>query len=318
MEMNLISDLPLVSIVTPSYGQANFLEQTICSVLAQDYANKEYLLVDGASTDGSLEIIQKYAGRIDWWVSEPDKGQAEAINKGLQRARGDYVAWLNSDDVYLPGAISQAVSVFSNHPEAGLVFGDVLAMDEEGRTMNHLKYGNWSLLDLMSFRVIGQPSVFMRRSVLVQAGYLDPSYHFLLDHQLWLRMAQIAEICYIPERLSGARFHSGSKNVARAAEFGREAFRILDWMKTQGSLAPLLTDNRSRIQAGAHRLSAFYLLNGNQPCASLGEYWRGFLFHPPTICKEWKRVIFAFMCLLGFDKLGEVYRCIRRGIKIRS
>src|SRR5665648_105463 len=202
--MNPSSDPPLVSIITPSFNQARFLEQTIQSVLGQAYPRLEYLLVDGASTDGSLAIIQKYASRLDWWVSEPDHGQAEAINKGLHRARGEFVAWLNSDDTYLPGAIHKAVAAFANHPQAGLVFGDVLAIDEDGHTTNRLRYGNWSLLDLMTFRVIGQPSVFMRRSVLEQAGYLDISYHYLLDHQLWLRMAHLADIRYIPEALSAA------------------------------------------------------------------------------------------------------------------
>ncbi|HCC79394.1 MAG: hypothetical protein A2X25_06710 [Chloroflexi bacterium GWB2_49_20] len=311
--MNPSSDLPLVSIITPSYNQARFLEQTIQSVLGQDYPRLEYLLVDGASTDGSLEIIQKYAHRLDWWVSEPDHGQAEAINKGLRRVRGEFVAWLNSDDTYLPGAIQKAMAAFASHPQAGLVFGDVLAIDENGRTTNLLRYGNWSLLDLMSFRVIGQPSVFMRRSVLEQAGYLDTSYHYLLDHQLWLRMAQVAEICYLPELISAARFHAESKNVARAAEFGKEAYRILVWMETQPILAPILAQNRPHIQAGAHRLSAFYLLDGGDAPASLREYGRSFRLHPPTVLRDWKRVLFAFMCLLGLNRLGEVYRRVRKG-----
>ena len=305
-------ELPFVSIVTPSFNQARFLEQTIQSVLGQDYPNLEYLVVDGSSTDGSLAIIQKYANRIDWWVSEPDHGQAEAINKGLRRAKGDYVAWLNSDDIYLPGAINQAIATFTQHPSVGLVYGNVLAMDENGQTTNLLRYGNWSLLDLMSFRVIGQPSVFMRRSILEQVGTLDTSYHYLLDHQLWLRMAQITEFCYIPIKLSGARFHPAAKNVSRAAEFGREAYRILEWMDTQPILVPIMQKNRKRIQAGAHRLSAYYLLEGNQPINALSEYSRGFLLHPGTILQDWKRISYAFICLLGLNRLGNIYRRLQR------
>ena len=311
-------DLPLVSIVTPSYNQARYLAQTIESVIEQDHARLEYLLVDGASTDGSQEIIQKYADRIDWWISEPDKGQAEAINKGLQRAKGEYVAWLNSDDVYLPGAISRVVKTFTQNPSIGLVYGDVLAIDEKGQTTNLLRYKNWSLVDLMSFRVIGQPSVFMRRSVLEEAGYLDASYHYLLDHQLWLRMAQIAEICYIPEKLAEARFHSESKNVARAAEFGSEAYRILEWMETQPTLTSILQKNRKRITAGARRLSAFYLLDGGDASASLREYGRSFRLHPSTVLRDWKHVLFALISLLGLDRLGNIYRRLRRRIHNRS
>ena len=181
-----------VSIITPSYNQAAFLEQTIRSVLDQGYSDLEYLLVDGASTDGSLEIIQKYSKQLTWWVSEPDSGQAEAINKGLSSVSGDIVAWLNSDDILLPGAIKQAVSIFTQFPETGLIYGDVLAIDARGTTTNRLTYSDMSLSDLAAFQMIGQPSVFMRRSVLEKAGYLDVSFHFLLDHHLWLRMAQLA------------------------------------------------------------------------------------------------------------------------------
>jgi glycosyltransferase involved in cell wall biosynthesis len=311
------SQLPLVSIITPSFNQAPFLEQTILSVLGQDHPRLEYLLVDGASTDGSWEIIQKYASRLDWWVSEPDRGQAEAINKGLSRAKGEYLAWLNSDDIYLPGAISNMVSAFAANPSAGLVFGDVLAIDEHGQTTNLLRYGNWSLLDLMRFRVIGQPSIFMRRSVLEQVGSLDASYHYLLDHQLWLRMAQVGGMYYLPETLSGARFHTASKNVARASEFGAEVFRILDWMESQPALAPLLAANRKPIQAGAERLNAFYLLDGGQPRDSLRAYGRAFRLAPATALRDWKHMLLAALSLVGLDRLGGVYRRLRKRVRGR-
>ena len=178
-----MTDLPLVSIVTPSFNQAQFLEQTIQSVLGQDYPRLEYIIVDGASTDGSVDIIHRYADRLAWWVSEKDAGQAEAINKGFHRARGEIVAWLNSDDYYLPGAISVAVEAFHQNPEVGLVSGNVLAVDDTGRRLNVIRYDDWGLPDLMCFKIIGQPSVFMRRSVLEQAGFLDTTYHLLLDHQ---------------------------------------------------------------------------------------------------------------------------------------
>jgi glycosyltransferase involved in cell wall biosynthesis len=171
--------------------------------------------VDGASSDGSVEIIKKYADHLAWWVSEPDKGQAEAINKGLQRAHGEIVAWLNSDDLYMPGSVARAVAAFSTHPEAGLVYGDALSIDETGSPFNVMKQGNWRLEDLLAFRILTQPAVFMRRSVLEQAGYLDWSYHMLLDHQLWIRMAHLSKMVYVPHILAGARFHAEAKNVAR-------------------------------------------------------------------------------------------------------
>jgi glycosyltransferase involved in cell wall biosynthesis len=305
---------PLVSIITPSFNQARYLEQTLQSVLGQGYASLEYLLVDGASTDGSLEIIHKYADQLAWWVSEPDAGQAEAINKGLRRARGEIVAWLNSDDIYLPGAIEKAVAAFEGHPDLGLIYGDVLAIDADGQTTNRLRYGDWSLPDLMAFRVIGQPSVFMRRSVLEQAGLLDPSYHYLLDHQLWLRMAQLAGMHYLPETLSAARFHAESKNVALASKFGEEAFRILAWMENQPALVPLLEASPARFRAGAERLSAFYLLDGGQARLSLRAYGRALRLHPRGALRDWKHVLAAVLSLLGLDRLGGWYRRLRKGL----
>jgi glycosyltransferase involved in cell wall biosynthesis len=307
-----MTDFPLVSIVTPSYNQAQFLELTIRSVIEQDYPRIEYIVVDGGSTDGSVDIIKKYADRFAWWVSEKDSGQAEAINKGLRRAQGEIVAWLNSDDTFLPGAVSAAVKMFEQNPQAGLVYGDVLAVDEKGHAINLLRYEDWGLKGLMEFRIIGQPSVFMRRRVLEQAGLLDPSYHFLLDHQLWLRMAQIAGMHYFRQTLSEARYHSAAKNVARAAEYGDDIRRIVDWMQLQPELAPAFSKNEPRIRAGAARLDAFYLLDGGKPAASLRAYGVALRLHPQTALQDWKRIIFAVLSLLGLGSVGNLYRRLRR------
>lgn len=228
--------LPLVSIVTPSYNQAAFLGQTIDSVLGQDYPNLEYLIADGGSTDGSLEIIERHADRLAWWVSEKDSGQAEAINKGLQRARGEIVAWLNSDDLYLPGAISQAVEALQRNPDLGLVYGEAISIDQDGRPLGRFKFGDWGLTDLICFRIICQPAVFMRRSVLEQAGFLDPKFHFMLDHQLWIRMARLAPIAHQPVDLNlvgcpavglwaAARQHPGAKTCLRRPVLGARPFK---------------------------------------------------------------------------------------------
>ena len=128
-----VSQSPLVSILTPSYNQGRFLEETIQSVLSQDYPNLEYLIVDGGSTDGSVEVIQRFSDRLAWWVSERDDGQTDALNKGFAHARGEIFAWLNSDDTYLPGAVSAAVNCLQAHPEAALVYAEANLVDEVGR-----------------------------------------------------------------------------------------------------------------------------------------------------------------------------------------
>ncbi|GAP09529.1 glycosyltransferase [Bellilinea caldifistulae] len=299
---------PLVSIITPSFNQAAFLEQTIRSVLEQTYPQIEYMVVDGGSTDGSREIIEKYADRLAWWVSEKDAGQADGINKGLRRAQGEIVAWLNSDDYYLPAAVGQAVEVFRHHPQAGLVFSDVESVDGEGNRFNIMRFGEWGLTDLMAFRIISQPGVFMRRSVLEQAGYLDPNYHYLLDHHLWLRMAVIAPLHYARgARWAAARFHPAAKNVAQAAGFGNEALRLAAWMESDPRFKEHLPSVQRRMWAGAYRLDAFYRLDAGDRRAALAAYAQAFRYHPPTVLRDWRRLLYALLSPLGLEGLRQAY-----------
>ncbi|MEW6180698.1 MAG: glycosyltransferase family 2 protein [Chloroflexota bacterium] len=299
---------PLVSIVTPSFNQAAFLEQAIRSVLEQSYPHIEYIVVDGGSTDGSREIIAAYADRLAWWVSEKDAGQADGINKGLRRARGEIVAWLNSDDYYLTAAVGQAVEAFRQNPDAGLVFSDVESVDAEGNRFNIMRFGDWNLTDLMSFRIISQPGVFMRRSVLEQAGYLDPNYHYLLDHHLWLRMALVAPIRYMRgARWAAARFHPQAKNVAQAAGFGNEALRLAAWMESDPRFKAYLPAVRRRMWAGAYRLDAFYRLDAGERRAALSAYLQAFRYHPPTVLRDWRRVLFALLSPLGLEGVRQAY-----------
>jgi glycosyltransferase involved in cell wall biosynthesis len=299
--------LPLVSIITPSYNQARYLEQTIPSVLGQDYPYVEYIIVDGGSTDGSLEIIRKYADRLAWWVSEPDSGQADAINKGLSRARGEIVAWLNSDDLYLPGAISEAVQALEGNPVAGMVFGDAITIDEQGMELNPLVFGDWGLQELMRFRIICQPAVFMRREAMEEAGGLDATYHFLLDHLLWIRIAQRWPVFHVASIWAAARHHPAAKNVSQAAGFGQEAFRILRWMEGRADLHARLQADRRRIEAGAYRLNARYLLDGGQPAASLRSYLQALWRSPRFTLQHWRRMLYAVASLAGARSFADRY-----------
>jgi len=303
---------PRISIITPSYNQAAYLEMTLRSVLEQGYPNLEYFVVDGASTDGSVDIIRAYADRLTGWVSEKDSGQAEAINKGLARATGEIVAWLNSDDLYLPGALRAAADAFARWPDAALVFSDVLSIDGDGRVINVMRYGDWGLDELMSFNIIGQPGVFMRRDALMRAGLLDPQYHFLLDHHLWLRVAQQGAMRHEPGPWAAARFHAEAKNVAAAAQFGRDAYRIVDWMQAQAALQPALQRLGGRVTAGAARIDARYLLDGGQPAAALRAYFKSLRAHAPTALAEGHRMIYALLSLLGLGRLKSLYLRLRR------
>ena len=306
----------LVSIITPSYNQALYLEQTIQSVLGQAYPRIEYIVVDGASTDNSFEIIKKYNDRLAYWISEKDSGQAEAINKGFARAKGEILAWLNSDDYYLPDTVSAVVRCFEENPDVVMAYGDMLAVDGDGQTINLLKYKQLSLKDLLCFQIIGQPSVFFRRSALEKTGLLDTSFHFMLDHHLWIRLAQQGTVMHVPQVWSAARYHAQAKNRARAAEFGREAFRVLDWAKTQPDLVPALSGLERRALASAHRYDARYLLDGGQPAAALGAWFRALFIHPPTALARLNILISAILELLGLSKLRSLI--LRRRQRILS
>lgn len=298
--------MKLVSVITPSYNQAAFLEQTIQSVLGQEYPHIEYMLIDGSSVDSSVEIIKKYADRLAYWISEKDSGQADAINKGFARAKGEILAWLNSDDYYLPNTISAALKCFEENPGVVMVYGDMLAVDGNGQTINVLKYKQLTLEDLLCFQIIGQPSVFFRRAALDKTGLLDTTFHFLLDHHLWIRLAQQGRILHVPQVWSAARYHAEAKNRARAAEFGREAFRVLDWAKGQPGLAEAVAGIERRARASAYRFQARYLLDGGKPASALGAWFRALVLHPPTALARLNIFVSAILNLTGLSKLRDL------------
>jgi glycosyltransferase involved in cell wall biosynthesis len=302
---------PLISILTPSFNQAKYLEQTILSVFSQDYPAIEYLIIDGGSTDGSIEIIKKYSDRIAWWISEKDNGQAEAVNKGLKQAKGKYIGWLNSDDFYLPGAISQAVELLETNPKAAFVFGNVKSIDENGKVTNIMRYDHWKFSDLMHFNIIGQPGVFIRKENMDRVGGLDLNYHFLLDHHLWLRLAAGSDVVYSDKIWAAARFHPNAKNVALAPEFGKEAIRLAKWMEGSSIFSDLWIENKNKVWAGAYRIKARYLLDAGKNWDSIVAYLQGFRFSPGTILPESHRFFYALLSLLGFSFLKKLYLKIR-------
>lgn len=304
-------NFPLVSIVTPSFNQARFLEATLRSVLDQDYPNIEYLVIDGASTDGSVEIIRSYADRLTWWISEKDSGQSEAINKGLHRARGEFIGWLNSDDLYLPGAVSSAVAAFHSHPQVGLIYGDAQSIDTEGIPFNLMRARQYTLTDLMSFQIICQPAAFMRRSVLQEVNYLNPDYQLLMDNLLWMCMAQKAPIVYVPQTWAAARYHDQAKNRTRGAAYGSEARLLIADLKSRSEFSDRIRSDEKRIFAGLERFDAFYLTDAGQSGAALRTYMRAFRLDPRTALNDWKHILLAFFSLLGFQKVRHLYDHLR-------
>ena len=226
----------------------------------------------------------------------------------MEHAKGDIMAWLNSDDIYLPGTITGVVDLFRQYPETGFVYGDGITIDENGVPLNPLRFGEWKIDELCQFRIICQPAVFFRREVWEESGGLDLSYHYMLDHQLWIRMALFTSIMHLPRYLAGARYHSQAKNVAQAQAFADEIERILKWIKTDASLGKIYRKNKSKVEGGAYRLMARYLLDGGYPAKALFTYTKAMMKSPLYTLKHWHRMIFSLVYLLGGKDLEGMYR----------
>ena len=220
--------LPTVSIVTPSFNQARYLEATIQSVLAQDYPRIEYIIVDGGSTDGAVDVIKKFADKLAWWVSEKDRGQTDAINKGFARASGQIFAWLNSDDTYEPRAVGQAVKYLIEHPEVGMVYADCNYINESGQVIGRFPAAQTDLPRLQRGYVhIPQQTMFFRAELWKQVAPLDPSFYFAMDYDLWTRIASHAELKYIAgQTWANFRIHTSGKTIAADDRCWPEMLRV--------------------------------------------------------------------------------------------
>ncbi len=205
---------PLVTIVTPSYNQGHFLRETIQSVLSQDYPALEYIIVDGGSTDNSLEIIRQHADRLAWWVSEHDEGHADALNKGFAHSKGEVLAWLNSDDTYQPGAIRQAIDYLLAHPDVSMVYGDANLIDDQGKYLGRFPARQTGYARMLQGYVhIPQASTFFWSRLWKQVGPLDLSLKYSFDYDLWVRLAKLAPVVYVPQVWANFRLHEAGKTV---------------------------------------------------------------------------------------------------------
>ncbi|MEJ7830185.1 MAG: glycosyltransferase family 2 protein [Segetibacter sp.] len=208
--------LPKISIVTPSYNQGKYIEETILSIINQNYSNLEYLIIDGGSTDNSVEIIKKYEKHLAYWVSEKDKGQSDAINKGFKKVTGEIVCWLNSDDILIDGALDKVVSCFRDNKDLDLVNGNLLLIDENSKILSGhfiLKQKSWYAKQGIYY--VSQPSMFWKRRIFDKVGLLREDFHASMDREFLIRIFKNNfKIGQLDEILAGFRMHSTSKSSA--------------------------------------------------------------------------------------------------------
>jgi glycosyltransferase involved in cell wall biosynthesis len=224
--------MPLVSIVTPSFNQGKFIRTAIEGVLHQSGVSLEYLVIDGGSSDETLEILQSYGSRLHW-ISEPDKGQADAINKGFGKTLGEILGWLNSDDLYCPGALRYVVQEFENDPNLMLLYGKAHHVDVNGHFLEEYPTTEFSLEALSYSCFICQPACFFRRSLFKAVGGLNPSLHYALDLDLWIRFGKLQQknpqwvFKFLPEVLAQSRMHGESKTLACRYVAYREIIQVV-------------------------------------------------------------------------------------------
>ncbi len=248
--MQPLSDCPKVSIVTPSFNQGCYLEATIRSVLEQDYPNIEYLVVDGGSKDESVEIIRRYEHRLAWWVTEKDKGHADALNKGFSHAAGEILAWLNSDDAYCsPSVVSEAVAFLRDHPEVGMVYADANLTDDTGKVIGTFAAKQTSYRQMLRGSVhIPQATTFFRADLWRQVGPLDLSLFFAFDYDLWVKLAKVSQVSYLPKTWANFRMHEAGKSVKNDDRcypdmlrvYEREMGKGLSWLRLRAVVRRLL------------------------------------------------------------------------------
>jgi len=286
--------LPRISLVTPSLNQRRYIGETIESVLSQDYPDLEYRIQDGGSTDGTLDVLRRYAARVPT-VSETDRGQADAINRGLRRVSGEVLGYLNSDDFLLPGALRAVAEVFATAPETVLVFGRARYVDEAGRPVGGHVTRPDAFTRLAQACFVAQPATFWRRQVWLEVGELDETLHHAMDYDYWLRVAARygpGRVRYLDRELAAVRLHADAKSVRAwsgaleeilAVVRRRTGFVSLWWLVAKWDSR---LDGRHqatmphRVPWRAYPLALYEFFRGNPPRRwrqGLGGAWDGFV-----------------------------------------
>jgi glycosyltransferase involved in cell wall biosynthesis len=278
-----------VSVLTPSFNQACFLEENLASVLAQGGAVLEHIVMDGGSTDGSAELLRRSAGAAARqrggpaliWASERDGGQADALNKALSAARGDVIGWINSDDLYCDGAVDRALALLDADPGLAMVYGHCQTIDERGRPLGRVDAYAIDLEGMLAYGTIPQPSCFLRRSAIDAAGGLDSSFRYVMDFDLWLRVGLSgARWLAVDETWAKFRLHGASKSVAESGRFLPEVERAIESALFSPSLPPALAARRTELRRRFHTNYAMGAYANLDLGTARAELWRAATIDP--------------------------------------
>ncbi len=299
---------PLVSVVTPSLNQGKFIGETIRSVLSQEYPFLEYLIVDGGSNDETLSVLRSFGSRLRW-ISEPDEGQSQAINKGWRMTQGEIVTWLNADDILAPGAIRQAVEalLIAGDQIAG-VYGNCTYIDERGQPKGSYATHSFDYesLVVLTEDFIPQPGTFLRRKWVERVGMLDETLHYVMDYDLWLRIGMYASFLYLPIEMSRARLHEGAKTLASASRFGEELARVFIRLVEHPDFPAMLRRQRNEILSRAFVHAASFCFWGGETQHALHYLARAWRMMPfPRSRSFWRLLIFSLAGRVGW-RLAEV------------
>lgn len=254
---------PKVSIVTPSYNQGQFIEEAIRSVLLQGYPNLEYIIIDGGSTDETIDIIKKYEPWLAYWESEPDRGQSHAINKGLEKSTGKLFNWHNSDDVLAPDSLAKMVRAMVKYPQAGYVHGRRIFIDDKGKVRGGNKHGYDNKIhfspeltaSISALKTGPQPACLMNRDLVVQAGKVDENLHYIMDIDLLLRIALIKNPIYIDSPLTYVRIHPDTKSLQWNSQRARERIYVANKIFNRNDLPSSIMKLKKQTLATAHRFA---------------------------------------------------------------
>lgn len=295
----MMDPLPLVSVITPSYNKGPFIEETILSVRDQTYPHIEHIIFDAGSTDDTLGILKKYQDHLDW-VSEPDRGQSDAINKGLRKAKGEIVAYLNADDTYLPDAVESAVAFFRDHPEIHMLYGDAFITDEDGGNRQPVICGTFCLRDLVFCQDnIFQPSVFLRRDVITTVGEFDVDLHLAMDLDYWIRTAMVFQIGYLRHPLSVAKIYRDAKSSALMFRYVKEYEHILEKLFRKENLPVEVSGYKNDAYTFIYTKGGLDYLRAQMFRDGFRYLWKGFRIRPFNSLKYACALILRYLTKSG-------------------